>query len=176
MGLSAHGNEPQCFIRCMKFNWVANISSSRPILLSGVQLSFDFYLWVRSTDHITRAKAGSDIYVGVPTERDFHSLTLDSESCRGAGVPHIHKLWTSWDVRPVDPYTIESPCVSWHIWTFTTHFAGAVGICSLLQFSAGFEVLTTVVVKNSVFWDIKLCHLFKVNQRFGGTCRLPNIG
>jgi hypothetical protein len=32
-------------------------------------------------------------------------------------------------------------------------------------FNAGSEVLTAVVIKNSVFWDITL----KVNRSFGGT-------
>jgi hypothetical protein len=36
----------------------------------------------------------------------------------------------------------------------------------------GFEVLTAVVMKNSVFWDLTLCSPFKVNQHFGRTCRL----
>jgi hypothetical protein len=35
----------------------------------------------------------------------------------------------------------------------------------------GFEVLTAVVMKSSVFWDIMPCSLLKVNQHFGGTCR-----
>jgi hypothetical protein len=36
----------------------------------------------------------------------------------------------------------------------------------------GFEVLTVVVMKSTIFWDIKLCSLLKVNRRFGGTYRL----
>jgi hypothetical protein len=34
----------------------------------------------------------------------------------------------------------------------------------------GFEVLTAVVMKSSVFWDITPCSPLKVNQRFRGTC------
>jgi hypothetical protein len=34
------------------------------------------------------------------------------------------------------------------------------------------EVLTAVVMKSSIFWDIKLCSPLKYNRRFGGTCRL----
>jgi hypothetical protein len=41
-----------------------------------------------------------------------------------------------------------------------------------LNFVVGFEVLTAVVVKSSVFWDITLCSPLQVNQRFGGTCFL----
>jgi hypothetical protein len=36
----------------------------------------------------------------------------------------------------------------------------------------GSEVLTTVIVKSSVFWDITPCSPSKVNRSFGGTCRL----
>jgi hypothetical protein len=33
----------------------------------------------------------------------------------------------------------------------------------------GFEVLTVAVVKNSIFWDMMPCNLFKVNHYFRGT-------
>jgi hypothetical protein len=36
----------------------------------------------------------------------------------------------------------------------------------------GFELLTTVVMKSSVFWDIMPCSSLKVNRHFGGTCLL----
>jgi hypothetical protein len=35
-----------------------------------------------------------------------------------------------------------------------------------------FEILTAMVVKISIFWDITLCSPLKVNLRFGGICRL----
>jgi hypothetical protein len=38
--------------------------------------------------------------------------------------------------------------------------------------SVRFEILTAVVIKSSIFWDISSCSLLKVNRRFGGTCRL----
>jgi hypothetical protein len=34
----------------------------------------------------------------------------------------------------------------------------------------GFEVLTAVVMKSSVFWDITSCSQLKGNRLFGGTC------
>jgi hypothetical protein len=37
---------------------------------------------------------------------------------------------------------------------------------------SGFEVLTAVVVKSTIFWDIMLCIPLSVNRRFGGTYRL----
>jgi hypothetical protein len=37
---------------------------------------------------------------------------------------------------------------------------------------AGFEVLTAVVMKSSIFWDIMQCSSLKVNWRFGRTYRL----
>jgi hypothetical protein len=42
------------------------------------------------------------------------------------------------------------------------------------QFSTrvGFEVLTAVVIKSSIFWDIAAYSPLKIYQRFGGTCRL----
>jgi hypothetical protein len=36
----------------------------------------------------------------------------------------------------------------------------------------GFDYLTAVVMKSSVFWDIKPYSLMIVNRRFGGTYRL----
>jgi hypothetical protein len=41
-------------------------------------------------------------------------------------------------------------------------------------FYVGFEVLTAVVMKNTIFWDITPCSPLKVNRRFGGT--LPSSG
>jgi hypothetical protein len=35
----------------------------------------------------------------------------------------------------------------------------------------GFEVLTAVVMKSSVFWDITQYNSLKVNQHFGRICR-----
>jgi hypothetical protein len=35
----------------------------------------------------------------------------------------------------------------------------------------GFDVLTAVVMKSIIFWDISLCSTLKVNRRFGGTYR-----
>jgi hypothetical protein len=33
----------------------------------------------------------------------------------------------------------------------------------------GFEVLTAVIMKSTIFWDITPCSLLRVNRRFGGT-------
>jgi hypothetical protein len=38
--------------------------------------------------------------------------------------------------------------------------------------NVGFEVLTAVVMKSTIFWDITPCSPLKVNRRFGGTHRL----
>jgi hypothetical protein len=35
---------------------------------------------------------------------------------------------------------------------------------------------TSLILKSSVFWDITVCGLMKINQRFGGTCRLDHQG
>jgi hypothetical protein len=37
----------------------------------------------------------------------------------------------------------------------------------------GYEVLTAVVLKSSIFWDFMSCSPLKVNRHFGRTCRLP---
>jgi hypothetical protein len=36
----------------------------------------------------------------------------------------------------------------------------------------GFEVLTAMVMKSTIFWDITLCNPLSVNRRFGVTYRL----
>jgi hypothetical protein len=42
-------------------------------------------------------------------------------------------------------------------------------------FDSGFDVLTAVVVKSCVFWDITTCSLLKVNRRFGGDMFLRKV-
>jgi hypothetical protein len=42
-------------------------------------------------------------------------------------------------------------------------------IISNENFEVGFEVLTAVVLKSTIFWDITPCSPLRVNQRFGGT-------
>jgi hypothetical protein len=37
------------------------------------------------------------------------------------------------------------------------------------MFDVGFEVLTAVVMKSIIFWDIAPCGPLSVNRRFGGT-------
>jgi hypothetical protein len=41
-----------------------------------------------------------------------------------------------------------------------------------LPFLVGFEVLTVVVMKSTIFWDTMPCSALKINGRFGGTYRL----
>jgi hypothetical protein len=48
------------------------------------------------------------------------------------------------------------------------------GACS--EYRVGFEVLSEVVRRSSVFWDITSSCPLKVNRHFGGTCRLPIQG
>jgi hypothetical protein len=40
----------------------------------------------------------------------------------------------------------------------------------------GFEVLTAVVMKSSIFWDITPYVPFKINRHFGGTCSFHRQG
>jgi hypothetical protein len=39
----------------------------------------------------------------------------------------------------------------------------------MLMRIVGFEVLTAVVIKSTLFWDIMSCSLLKVNRYCGGT-------
>jgi hypothetical protein len=41
----------------------------------------------------------------------------------------------------------------------------------LFTYYVGSEVLTAVVMKSTIFWDITLCSLLSVNRLFGGTYR-----
>jgi hypothetical protein len=48
-----------------------------------------------------------------------------------------------------------------------------LGKMAITQISClGFEVLTAVVMKNSVIWDVTSCSLLKINRRFGVIHRL----
>jgi hypothetical protein len=38
------------------------------------------------------------------------------------------------------------------------------------EWGVGFEVITVLVMKSSIFWDIKPCNSWKINRRFGITC------
>jgi hypothetical protein len=40
----------------------------------------------------------------------------------------------------------------------------------------GFEILTAVVMKSTIFWDVTPCSPLSVNRRFGGTYRLHLLG
>jgi hypothetical protein len=42
----------------------------------------------------------------------------------------------------------------------------------LMACCVGFEVLTAMVMKSSIFWDIMPCNSLKVNRRFRGTYHL----
>jgi hypothetical protein len=50
-----------------------------------------------------------------------------------------------------------------------TWTCGVVGRAMTYAHYIGFEVLTAVVMKSSIFWDITPCSLLKVNRHFGGT-------
>jgi hypothetical protein len=52
----------------------------------------------------------------------------------------------------------------------------ATGIKKKLINNVGIEVLTAVVMKSAVFWDITPCSPLKVDQRFGGTYHLHLLG
>jgi hypothetical protein len=57
--------------------------------------------------------------------------------------------------------------------TFYIQYSLSVTSCfETVKQNIGFEVLTTVVMKSTIFWDITPCSPLKVNRRFGGTYHL----
>jgi hypothetical protein len=63
--------------------------------------------------------------------------------------------------------------ISQMIEIFFSELACILAFQNMLPVSAiiGFEFLTAVVIKSSIFWDITPCSPLKVNRRFGETCR-----
>jgi hypothetical protein len=51
-----------------------------------------------------------------------------------------------------------------------------VGMICMKRYSVGFEVLTAVVMKSTIFWNIMLCSSLKVKQHFTRTYRLHLYG
>jgi hypothetical protein len=45
-------------------------------------------------------------------------------------------------------------------------------LCRFASYCVGFEVLTAVVKKTPIFWDITPCSPLRVNRRFGEPCHL----
>jgi hypothetical protein len=54
------------------------------------------------------------------------------------------------------------------MWYYSPVYLYALRVVSFLHVVS--NVFTSVVMKRSVFWDIKLWCPLKVNRRFGGTC------
>jgi hypothetical protein len=54
---------------------------------------------------------------------------------------------------------------------FSLHSALHVinNISQVVWLHLGFEVLTAVVIKGAIFWDMTPCSPLKINRRFGGT-------
>jgi hypothetical protein len=80
---------------------------------------------------------------------------------------------------------MDEYCTGSHIfdWLWECDDLGVIVNCIWLQWNGfqttnylGFEVLTAVVMKSTVFWDITQYVLLKVNWRFGGTRRLHLSG
>jgi hypothetical protein len=64
---------------------------------------------------------------------------------------------------------------TWHIYLqFSATWYTYTGISpvNLSIIHIEFEVLTAVVMRSSIFWDITLYSMLKINRRFGGTCCL----
>jgi hypothetical protein len=69
-------------------------------------------------------------------------------------------------------------CVS--LYLFQTPESVSRSVSQSLRWSSnkdvGFEVLTAVVLKSTIFWDITPCRPLKVNRCFGGTYRVHRQG
>jgi hypothetical protein len=78
------------------------------------------------------------------------------------------------------PYSRRNNDLNWlqrkqfYVWRYCAYVLKLVdhGAVSLLECFVAFEVLAAVVMKSSIFWDIKTCSSLKVNRRFGGIYRL----
>jgi hypothetical protein len=74
-------------------------------------------------------------------------------------------------VRRVIYFSIyKSLLVSWEAAQLAASQEGLSSVGKSLL--VGFEVLTEVVMKSTVFWDITPCSPLKATRHFGGTCRL----
>jgi hypothetical protein len=92
-------------------------------------------------------------------------------------VPYVrraHELWR-WRLHASSKYQLSACRIMWchnseghnlnrhlseNIWT------------SMSLFYKLFDILIGVVMKSSIFWDITMCNLVKVNWHFRGTCSL----
>jgi hypothetical protein len=77
-------------------------------------------------------------------------------------VPHILSRLTETAIRKEISYRAVNPSPEQYNF-FRKELARTV---------VGFEVLTAVVKKSTIFWDITPCSPLKFNRRFGGTHRL----
>jgi hypothetical protein len=65
------------------------------------------------------------------------------------------------------------PSVMFLKYSLSIHDDGIhINVVTIRTLYVGFEVLTAVVMKSTIFWDITPCCPLKVNRRFGGTYRL----
>jgi hypothetical protein len=60
----------------------------------------------------------------------------------------------------------------WKLGVSTSSICPPVHLYAWNNSRTGFEVLTAVVMKSTIFWDITPCSPLKVNRRLGGTYRL----
>jgi hypothetical protein len=87
----------------------------------------------------------------------------------------FRKNWNAWPHEEAGKVTTQpwSPVVCQKLWNIHIDI-----LCSLYTIytqnkkNVGFEVLSMVAMKSSIFWDITLCSLCKVNWCSKGTCHL----
>jgi hypothetical protein len=79
-------------------------------------------------------------------------------------------------VTGIEPETFICFCVR-HLYLYDildtyTLISVSFTVPCIFRLDIGFEVLTPVVMKSTLFWDIKSCSPLKVSRHFGAICRL----
>jgi hypothetical protein len=96
-----------------------------------------------------------------------------------SGLSLEEQLEQKWSLESLECMDVQALISMWWV-NSTNHFVltrRTEWMNSLLYIHiVGFEVLTAVVMKSSVFSDITLCGPLKVNRHFGGTCCFPLQG
>jgi hypothetical protein len=105
------------------------------------------------------------------------SLRLSKQSNSSLTIRRFSNLWTLRGLSVKDNHTRADIFMAVNIKITVFLDDTQSGLCFAvtcnLQFHCRnhFEFFTAVVMKSSIFWDIKPCRTLKVNRCFGGSCR-----
>jgi hypothetical protein len=102
--------------------------------------------------------------------RDLMSVSAFCQVPSMTRAPPVMKRWSNKEVRKASvPESLRNGKVE--MWYKLQILGKRVCVKKSVHY-LGYEVLTAVVMQNTVFWDITLCSPFKVNIHFGGTYHL----